>query len=88
MIKTIDQTEMIKLAIALTTYNIPFTTRSFFNGLQIVGDGWDAICHDGSYGHEQGLIEVMGLDDGNTPSDDVIGYLTYEEVFNMVLAKK
>lgn len=84
----INQTEMIKLAIALTNHNIPFTTRSFFNGLQIVGDGWDAICHDGSYGHEQGLIEVMGLDDGDTSFDDVIGYLTAEEVFKMVLAKK
>lgn len=84
----INQNEMIKLAMALTSFNISFTTRSFFNGLQIVGDGWDAICHDGSYGHEDGLIEVMGLDDGNTSYDDVIGYLTAEQVLKMVLEKK
>ncbi len=42
---------------------------------------WDAVCHTGSYGYKQGLLEVMGQPvvrkrDG----DSVAGYLTAEEV--------
>ena len=79
----IDQTEMMKLAFGLRDRGIDFNARSFFDGLQIVvedGD-WDAICHSGSYGHEKGLIEVMGLPQCE---DDVIGWLTAEEVLKMV----
>ena len=83
----LNQTEMTKLAQALTINNIPFKERPLFNGVQIIGDGWDAICHDYSYGHEDGLIEVMGLDDGSNRDDDVIGYLTAEDVLKMVLAR-
>ena len=83
----IYQTEMTKLAQALTINNIPFKERSLFDGVQIIGDGWDTICHSGSYGHEDGLIEVMGLDDGSDRDDDVIGYLTAEDVLKMVLAE-
>ena len=80
---TINQTEMMKLAFGLRDRGIEFTVRSFFDGIQIVvGDfDWDAICHSGSYGHENGLVEVMGLPQCE---DDVIGYLTAEEVLKMV----
>lgn len=73
--------EMIALAIGLHERNISFNTRAFCHGLQIICDGWDAICHEYSYGGEEGLIEVMGLPqcDG-----DVIGYLTATEVLKMV----
>lgn len=38
---------------------------------------WDVICHRGSYGYTQGLLETMGMpEDGN----DVTGYLTADEV--------
>lgn len=42
---------------------------------------WDAICHPGSYGYEEGLLEVMGEpvvrpSDGDT----VCGHLTAEDV--------
>ena len=38
----------------------------------------DAICHWCSYGHQTGLIEIMGL----THNDDSVeGYLTADEVF-------
>ena len=79
----IDQTEMMKLAFGLRDRGIDFNARSFFDGLQIVvedGD-WDAVCHSGSYGHEKGLIEVMGLPQCE---DDVIGWLTAEQVLKMV----
>lgn len=80
---TINQNEMMKLAFGLRDRGIGFKTTSFLDGIQIVvGDwDWDAICHSGSYGHEDGLIEVMGLPQCQ---DDVIGHLTAEEVLNMV----
>ena len=80
---TINQNEMMKLAFGLRDRGIEFSVKSFFDGIQIVvGDfDWDAICHSGSYGHENGLIEVMGLPQCE---DDVIGYLTAEDVLKMV----
>ena len=80
---TINQTEMMKLAFGLYDRGIEFKAKSFFDGIQfIIGDwDWDAICHSGSFGHENGLIEVMGLPQCQ---DDVIGYLTAEEVLKMV----
>lgn len=44
--------------------------------LNIIGD---AICHGGSFGHEKGLLEIMGLD---LEDDDILGCLTAEEVLN------
>ena len=80
---TINQDEMMKLAFGLRDRGIGFKMQSYFDGIQIVvGDfDWDAICHSGSYGHENGLIEVMGLPQCQ---DDVIGYLTAEDVLKMV----
>lgn len=80
---TINQTEMMELAFGLRDRGIGFKVQSYFDGIQIVvGDfDWDAICHSGSYGHESGLIEVMGLPQCQ---DDVIGYLTAEDVLKMV----
>lgn len=80
---TINQTEMMELAFGLRDRGIGFKMQSYFDGIQIVvGDfDWDAICHSGSYGHENGLIEVMGLPQCQ---DDVIGYLTAEDVLKMV----
>ena len=44
---------------------------------------WDAICQKGSYGYEQGLLEVMGEPvvlpcDG----DSVAGFLTAQDVID------
>ena len=80
---TINQTEMMKLAYGLRDRGIEFSIESLYDGIQIVvGDwDWDAICHSGSFGHENGLIEVMGLPQCQ---DDVIGYLTAKEVLKMV----
>lgn len=80
---TINQNEMMKLAFGLYDRGIEFKVKSFFDGIQfIIGDwDWDAICHSGSYGHENGLIEVMGLPQCQ---DDVIGWLTAEDVLKMV----
>lgn len=39
---------------------------------------WDAICHPGSYGYEDGLLEVMG---DPVTNNDVEGWLTADEIF-------
>ena len=42
---------------------------------------WDAICHYGSYGHEQGLLEISGsLVDETKTGDSVEGYLFASEI--------
>ena len=41
---------------------------------------WDAICHHGSYGYEKGLLEIYGC-----ICDDVVGYLTADDVINKYL---
>lgn len=42
----------------------------------------DAVCHSFSYGHEEGLLEIMGLGvEREVVGDDVEGWLTAEEVF-------
>lgn len=42
----------------------------------------DAVCHSFSYGHEQGLIEVMGYPLCHAFDDDVEGWLTAGTVFS------
>lgn len=47
----------------------------------------DAICFLGSYGFEDGLLEIMGKNlfkDYELDSDDVVGYLTPCDVINRV----
>ena len=48
------------------------------NGEQI----GDAVCHFGSYGHEKGLVEVMGLP--FCDEEDVVGFLTADEVSHQI----
>jgi hypothetical protein len=47
---------------------------------------WDAICHYGSFGYHEGLLEIYGdivveEEDGDT----VVGYLTAEDVMKRAL---
>lgn len=71
--------EMDKLAAGLAEKGIPFTYKALFDGVQIRCSDWDAVCHRFSYGHEKGLIEIMGsiVQPGD---DDVEGWLTAEEI--------
>lgn len=87
------RTEMNKLIEMLNNANIPFelTTDVFDNENNQV---WypsqknrvcDVICHQGSYGGEKGLLEIMGLlTEEEAECDDVVGYLTAENVFNRI----
>jgi len=48
---------------------------------------WDAICQYGSYGYEEGLLEIMGvIVDEEKAGDSVEGYLTADEVIERVNA--
>lgn len=40
---------------------------------------WDAICHEGSFGYEQGLLEIMGTI-VQDEEEEVEGYLTAKEI--------
>ena len=40
----------------------------------------DVVCHNGSYGHELGLFEMMGLVDEEEVGDSVEGWMTALEV--------
>lgn len=72
-------TEINKLAAGLGAKGIEFKLRPLNGGLQILCDGWDAVCHDFSYGHEDGLLEIMGKIVQNE-YDDVEGWLTADEI--------
>lgn len=46
---------------------------------------WDVICHRGSYGFEQGLLEIYGkLVDEEKDGDSVVGWLTAEDVIKRI----
>ena len=48
-----------------------------------------AICHYGSYGYEENLIEIMGLlTDEESKYDSVLGHLTAEQVLERILNYK
>ena len=80
----LNERAMNKLIKELTKKGIPFevTVQSLFNAISVLSPSIedpaiDAICHEGSYGVENGLIEIMyhKLE----VQDDVVGYLTPEE---------
>ena len=47
---------------------------------------WDAICHRGSYGYEQGLLEIMGTVVDVNAGDSVEGWLTAQEIIDRLEA--
>lgn len=47
---------------------------------------WDAICHYGSYGYEDGLLEIYGELVTEDDDDSVVGYLTAADVVKRVEA--
>lgn len=49
-----------------------------FHQIVVPSEDWDVVCHHGSYGAEQGLLEAMGH--RITGNNDVLGYLTAQEV--------
>lgn len=79
-------TEIQKLKKLLIDADIFFGICDLWGGEQVIyyhnGDRiCDAVCHSFSYGHEKGLLEMMGLCE---TEDEVEGYLTAEEVFKRI----
>lgn len=82
--------EMTTLIDMLTSANIPFELTTDCCGNEN-GQLWypscennvcDVICHEYSYGGTKGFLEIMGLlDEEESEYDDVIGWLTAENVF-------
>lgn len=78
--------EMMKLVAACVALEIPHAIQpdGFGGNMVVLLDEnsnriGDAICHAGSYGHEMGLLEIMGKGCGD---GDVIGYLNATEVIH------
>ena len=83
MMNRLYMVELNKLMLGLMERSIEFNFTPFMNGGKIeVADGsWDAICHDGSYGHNDGLLEVMGSI-VEIDYDTVEGFLTANQILN------
>ena len=86
-------TEIYKLDKALTYAHIPHRFGRLYDGYQIVYPDCepydkkricDAVIHFGTYGCEQGLLEIMGLVDEEEIGDEVEGFLTAQEVFQRI----
>lgn len=76
-------TEIQKLAKGLEDKGIEYKMRPCHDGWQVLVEGddpWDAVCHSGSYGHFDGLLEVMGEKVCRNEYDDVEGWLTAEDI--------
>ena len=85
--------EMMKLEKMLNEANVPHRVMENWCGAMQI---WypskenpvsDAICQEGSYGYEDGLLEIMGLASERlraewNEEDAVEGWLTAEEVFD------
>lgn len=85
-------TEMDKLEAYLkdTGYVYERIERAEFEGEQIIVYNtsgtrvWDAVCHNFSYGYEEGLLEAYG--NIVVESDDVEGYLTADDIISRLEA--
>ena len=87
----IDFAEMDKLEQLLVEADIPYDKSRMFGGkqLQYPCKGETRVCsvilHKGSYGRSEGLLEIMGLlTDEELECDDVVGYLTADNVFSRI----
>lgn len=83
--------EIFKLRDMLDNANIPYIFENgFLNGGALVyPDRENCVCsaieHDGSYGRQADKIEIMGLlTDEEGKYDDVVGWLTAEDVFERI----
>ena len=86
----LNLTELTKLYFWLNTNDYDFTYEPLLDGAQIIVYSederlWDAVCHSGSYGHENGLLEIMGAIVKEDVGDDVEGWLTADDVIERAL---
>lgn len=87
--KEFHPTEMYNLINKLIPLNYSYMVKNLYDTPQVIffsDDTYstrigDAVCHSGTYGHQDGLIEVLFEDD-----EDVIGWLTADEVIEHLRA--
>lgn len=90
--KGFDFTEMDKLQAYLDKKGIDYVRKSIHDGQQIIAFDeksnrcWDVVLHSFSYGCEDNLLEVMGEE--LLGHDDVVGYLTAEDVIEYIEHKR
>jgi hypothetical protein len=87
---------MEKLEEYLKENEIPFE-EDFYNGYKQIcvpvinpeERDWDAVCFPGTYGFEDGLLEIMGniLTPEDEVYDSVVGHLTAEDVIKRIELK-
>ena len=85
---SVDLTEMYAFIRGLAERRISFACRGLYDGMQVIAadESWDVVCHGFSYGHESGLLEIMGKFCENE-SDDVEGWLTADELLKRMDAE-
>lgn len=85
--------EILRLKEMLEKAGIPFEFNEYMGGYQLCYPKKetfdDIVCsvieHNGSYGQEQDLLEIMGLlTDEELKNDDVVGFLSAENVFERI----
>lgn len=84
--------EILRLKGMLEKAKIPFEFSELFGGYHIIYlNNHFRVCsvieHDFSYGREQDLLEIEGLmtkKEKKKEKDDVLGYLTAENVFQRI----
>ena len=82
--------EILKLKEMLEKAGIPFEFSDMWGGYHLCyPNNKTTVCsvieHDGSYGREQDLLEIMGLlTDEELQDDDVVGFLSAENVFERI----
>ena len=76
--------ELNRLMLGLMERNIEFKFQPLMNGGIVIVDSqdWDAICHDGSYGNREGLLEVMGSKVVRNNNDTFEGWLTAQQILD------
>lgn len=85
-----DYKEIFVLAEKLLEAGIPFKIRELNGGYQIAYPNYEErVCsvveHSFSYGAGYDLLEIMGLlTEAESENDDVIGYLSADNVFGRI----
>ena len=84
--------EILRLEKMLKEKNITYKIREEFGGYHIfyINKKGEVTCsvieHCSSYGRDEDKLEIMGLlTEEEKKHDDVVGYLTAENVFNRIL---
>ena len=74
--------EIFKLVQFFDNNRLPYTLEYLFGGYKFApaSQEWDVICHDFSYGHELGLLELMGSLVREDIDDTVEGFLTADDI--------